>query len=256
MSGRHGSEARAGERVVGPLDRWPPEAKLAGLLGFLLVVAVTPPGRGTALAAQGAVALAVAAVALVPPRALLRRLALDIPLVVLAFTYAVAGDGPRTSVAGLSLSSMGLRVGLAVLAKATIGIVGVSAVAATTTVTELVVGLRRLGVPGWLCDLVGLSARQVGVLGDDLARLQLAANVRGGERGRRGRWHSVVRALGVSFVRATERVDRLQVAAQARGAPSLGAVIRPARPVAAATLRTGAYAALPALVALAARLGL
>jgi len=256
MSGRHGGETRPGARVVGPLDRWAPEAKLVGLVAFLLVVAVTPPERGRALAAQGAVGLALGALASVEPRALLRRLVLDAPLLVLAVTYAVAGQGPRTVVAGLSLSSAGLRVGLALLAKATIGIITVSAVAATTTVSELVAGLRRLRLPGWLCDLVGLSARQVGVLGQDLDRLRLAADVRSGGRGRRAQWGAVARALGVSFVRAAERVDRLQVAAQARGGTTLGAIVLPARPVAGATAATWAGAALPALGALVARLAL
>jgi hypothetical protein len=64
------------------------------------------------------------------------------------------------------------------------------------------------------------------------------------------------RALGVSFVRATERVERLQLGAQARGGTTLGALVRPGRTVPAATLATCAGAALPALGAIAARLAL
>ncbi|MEO5680624.1 MAG: CbiQ family ECF transporter T component [Acidimicrobiales bacterium] len=254
MSGGHDGGGRRGERVVGPLDRLAPEAKIAGLVGFLLMTAVTPPGRLVVLAAQGAVAVAVAMVAAVEPRALRRRLVLDAPLAVLALTYAVAGHGPRTSILGLPLSAAGLRVGSAALGKATIGIVSVSAVAAATPVTEVVAGLRRLGLPVWFCDLVGLSARQAGVLGGDLERLRLAAAVRGGGRGRRAEWAAVARSLGASFVRATERVDRLQLAAQARGGGSLGAVIVSASTVPVATAGTWALAALPALGALTARL--
>ena len=256
MSGRHGAQSRAGERLVGPLDGWAPEAKIVGLVAFLVVVAVTPPSRPGALAAQGVVAGAAAALALVELRPLLRRLVLDVPLLVLAVTYAVAGSAPRTTVLGLSLSSAGLHVGLALLAKATIGIVAVSAMAAATPVTEVVAGLRRLRVPAWLCDLVGLSARQVAVLGDDLGRLRLAAAVRAGGRGRRQQWAAVSRALGVSFVRATERVERLQVAAEARGGTTLGAMVKPGRPLPSATAGTWAGAALPALGALVARIGL
>ena len=239
---------------MGPLDRWAPEAKLVGLLAFLLVVAVTPPDRPGVLAAQGAVAVVVAAVALVEPRAVLRRLALDLPLAVLAVTYAVAGSGPQTTVLGLPLSSNGMRIGLALLAKATIGIVAVSALAAASTVSEVVAGLRRLRAPAWLCDLVGLSARQVAVLGEDLTRLRLAAAVRG--RRRRPSSTAVAQALAASFVRATERADRLQLAAEARGGTTVGALVRPARPLPTATLATWSGAALPALGALAARVGL
>lgn len=254
MSGRHGGGDRPGARVVGPLDGWAPEAKLLGLVAFLLVVAITPPGRPEALAAQAAIAAGVAAAALVERRALLRRLVLDAPFAVLAATYAVAGHGPRISVLGLSLSSPGLRVGLTLLAKATIGIVAVSAMAAATTVTEVVGGLRRLRAPGWLCDLVGLSARQVGVIGDDIGRLRLAAAVRAGGGGRRDRTAAMTRSLGVSFVRSIERVERLQLAAEARGATSLGAIVRPLLP--RARIGTWALAMLPALGALAARVAL
>ena len=253
MSGAHGARARTGERIVGPLDRLAPEAKVVGLVGFLLVTAVTPAHRPAVLAGQGAVASAVAVVAAVEPRALVRRLVLDVPLLVLAVTYAFAGHGPRTAVLGVSLSSPGLQVGLAVLAKATIGIVAVSALAATTPIDEVVAGLRRLGAPGWFCDLVGLSARQAAVVGDDLERLRLAAAVRCGRGGRRTRWSGVARALGASFVRAAERVDRLQLAAQARGGASLGSVVVPGPAVAAATVTTWVLVALPAAAALTAR---
>ncbi len=245
-----------GERVVGPLDRAAPEAKLVGLLGFLLVTAVTPARQPGVLALQGALALLVAAVASVEARVVLRRLVLDAPILVLAVTYAIAGHGPRTSVLGMSLSAPGLQVGLAVLAKATIGIVAVSALSATTPVSEVVVGMRRLRLPGWFCDLVALSARQTAVLGDDLERLRLAVAVRCGGRGRRAQWSGLARALGASFVRATERVDRLQVAAHARGGTALGSMVVPGPAVAAATASTWALAALPAAAALTARLAL
>jgi len=250
--GGHGAALRPGERVVGPLDRLAPEAKLVGLVGFLLVSAVTPPGRFVVLAAHAAVAVAVAAVAAVPPRALARRFLLDVPLVVLALTYAAAGRGPRTSLLGLSLSVAGLEVGSSMVAKATIGIIAVSALAATTSVSETVAGLRRLGLPGWFTDLVGLSARQAEVLGADVERMRLAASVRG--RGRWSEWTAVARALGVSFVRATERVDRLQMATQARGGTTLGAIVVAGPSIPAATAGTWTRAALPAATALATRL--
>ncbi|HVF14351.1 MAG TPA: CbiQ family ECF transporter T component, partial [Acidimicrobiales bacterium] len=183
-------------RLRGPLTGLAPEVKLLGLVAFLVVVAVTPPSRPWALAGQALVAVGVATVALVTPRDIARRLTIDLPLVVLAVTIAVAGSGPQVDVAGLSLSRAGLQVGLALLAKATIGIVAVSAVAAGTTAAETVGGLRRLRLPAWICDLVALTARQVQVLGDELGRLRLAGSLRAGTRGRRGEWSAVARSLG------------------------------------------------------------
>jgi len=250
--GGHGAAIRPGERVIGPLDGLAPEAKLVGLVGFLLVSAVTPPGRFAVLAAHAGIAVAVAVVAAVPPRTLARRFLIDIPLLILALTYAAAGRGPRTSILGLSLSVAGLEVGSSMVVKATIGIVAVSALAATTSISETVAGLRRLGLPDWFTDLIGLSARQAGVLGADVERLRLAASVRG--RGRWSEWTAVARALGVSFIRATERVDRLQLAAQARGGTTLGAIVEAGSTIPAATTGTWTLATLPAATALAARL--
>ncbi len=256
---RTSSAGRGPTRIDGPLTALAPEVKLVGLVAFLVVVAVTPPSRPWALAGQAVVAAAVAVAAFVTPRDVVRRLTIDMPLAVLATTLAVAGSGPRVDVAGISLSRAGLQVGLALLAKATIGIVAVSAVAAATTASETVSGLRRLRVPAWLCDLVALTARQLQVLGVDLARLRLAGSVRAGTRGRRGEWSAVARALGGLFVRSVERTDRLQVALAARGGASLGAlgaIPLPAAgtPTATATRRMWLTALVPSACALLLRL--
>ena len=152
---------------------------------------------------------------------------------VLAVVYALAGHGPHTQVLGLDLSRPGLVVGLGVLAKATIGIVAVSAVAASTSEVDTIVGLRRLHVPAWFCDLLALTLRQLGLLRQDLQRLQLAAGVRAGP-GWRSRWSVAGRSFGVLFVRSAERLDRLQLALVARGghafASALVAAPAPASP--------------------------
>ena len=224
MSNSHAA-AGAAVRVRGPLTGLAPEAKLVGLVAFLLVVAVTPPSQPAVLLAQAVVATGVAVAALVDPREVGRRLLVDLPLLVLAATLAVAGTGPRVDVAGLHLSQDGLRVGLALLAKASVAIVAVSAVAASTSMAETVGGLRRLRLPAWCCELVALTGRQLDVLRDEIGRLRLAGSVRAGTRGARGEWSAVGRSLGVLFVRSMERMDRLQLATAARGGTRLGATV-------------------------------
>jgi cobalt/nickel transport system permease protein len=238
-------------RLRTPLTGLAPEAKIVGLVAFLVIVAVTPPSRPWALAGHAAIAACVAAAALVRGRDLVRRLAIDLPLVVLAATITVGGAGPRIDVFGVSLSRAGLQVGLALLAKATIGIVAVSAVAAATTASETVIGLRRLRLPGWICDLVALTARQVQVLGDELGRLRLAGAVRAGTGGRRAEWTAVARALGVLFVRGVERADRLQLALAARGGTALATPPATATATATttATAATGTPTATPSATA-------
>ncbi|HET6949909.1 MAG TPA: CbiQ family ECF transporter T component, partial [Acidimicrobiales bacterium] len=153
MSSAHGQD-RAAARLRGPLSGLAPEAKVAGMIAFLVVVAVTPPSAPAALALQGGVAVAVAVLALVDWRSVAARLTLDLPLAVLAVAYALAGRAPHVEVLGVTLSQPGLRAGLTVVAKATIGIVAVSALAASSSVPEIVAGLGRLRAPAWFVRLV------------------------------------------------------------------------------------------------------
>jgi cobalt/nickel transport system permease protein len=253
MSRAHGEATTAPLRLRGPLTALPPEAKVAGLVAFLVAVAVTPPSAPWALAVDGLVAVVLAVLALVDWRAVAGRLTLDLPLVVLAATYALAGRGPHVEALGLTLSEPGLRAGTAIVAKATIGIVTVSALAASSSVPEIVDGLGRLGAPAWFRRLVALTARQLGVLRAEAARLRLAVAVRTGSGRRTVALVSGARALGSLFVRSTERADQLNLAAELRGAPAAPA---PAARAVRVGWATWLLVLVPAVVAVAARVAL
>jgi cobalt/nickel transport system permease protein len=217
----------APDRLRSPLTALAPEVKVVGLVAFLVAVAVTPPTAPWALAAQGAVAVAVAGLALVDWRAVAGRLALDLPLAVLAVAYAVAGRGPHVEVLGLALSEPGLRVGLGILAKATIGIVAVSALAASTSVPDTIAGLARVGAPAWFRQLLALSARQLQVLRADLSRIRRAVEVRTASTRRSVALAAGARSLGSLFIRSTERADNLRLAAELRGGDAATGIALP-----------------------------
>lgn len=218
MTAGHGATAgRPTDRIRGPLTGVPATVKILGLLAFLVAAGLTPNRAGAVLAGFLAGAVAAAVVAAADWRSVARRLTLDVPLVVLAVVQAVFGHGPDVDVAGLSLSRPGLESGLGVLAKATIGVVAVSAVAASTTVAETLAALRRLHVPQWFCRLLALAFRQVDVLRAELDRVRLAVALRSAGTSRRAAWAVSARSLGCLFVRATERADRLALAAELRG---------------------------------------
>ena len=255
MSSAHGSQP-AGDRLESPLTRMAPEVKVVALIGFLMAVALTPPEWPWAFAVHATVVLTVAVMALVPFRTLAMRLVFEIPVLALAVTYAIAGRPPRVEViAGLTLSRPGLTVAFGVLSKATIGVVAVSVIAASTTATELVRGLARLGVPAWFGDLVALSARQVEVLRAEAARVRLAAELRGSP-GRADTWRAVSRSLGTLFVQGAARAERLATSVAVRSAGPGPLVLAPAGAGSspAATGRQWAWAAVPALLATAALL--
>jgi cobalt/nickel transport system permease protein len=249
VSASHGQAAPA-NRLRGPLSGLPPEVKVVGLVALLLVVGVTPPSVPWALAAQGAIAIGLAVLALVDWRSVAARLTLDLPLAVLAVTYALAGRAPHTELLGITVSEPGLRAGLTILAKATIGILGVSALAASSSVSEILHGLARVGAPRWFVQLVALTVRQLQVLRRDLARLRLAVAVRTGSERRLEALAHGARSLGTLFVRSTERTDRLQLAAELRGtAASTTATVPATTSSAAVHLRHWLLALVPAVLA-------
>lgn len=246
MSSTHGA-GPTGDRLASPLTRLAPEVKLVALVAFLVVVALTPPQRPWAFAVHGVVVVAVAVVALVPMRTLVTRLVIEAPVVALAGTYVAFGRGPRQEVlAGLTVSRPGSVVAFAVLVKATIGVVAVSVVAASTDTTGLVRGLARLRVPSWFCDLVALSARQVEVLRTEAARVRLAAELRGGPR-RLDTWRAVARSLGTLFVQGAARAERLATSVAVRSGSGAGLVVAstagsPSTPSATAAQWASAFA--------------
>lgn len=217
MSSAHGGSAAPPTRLRGPLTRVGAAPKLVLLVAFLVAVGLTPNHAGLALIGWLAVAALAGAIAYVEWRSVLARLALDVPLAVLAVVQALVGRGPDVHVLGIGLSRPGLTLGLGVLAKATIGVLAVSAVAASTTLPETLAGLRRLGLPAWFCRMLGLAARQVDLLRAELDRLRLAAALRAGRTSRRRTATVAAGSLGTLLVRATERADRLQLAADLRG---------------------------------------
>jgi cobalt/nickel transport system permease protein len=179
-------------------------------------------------------------------------LALDLPLAVLTVVYALAGRGPHVELLGLTLSQPGLRVGLAILAKATIGIVAVSALAASTSVPATIAGLARLGLPAWFRHLLALSVRQLHVLRADLARIRRAVEVRTAATRRSVALAAGARSLGVLFVRSTERADTLRLAADLRGGDGDAGGLRPTAPAERPAPSAWLAGLAPALVAAAA----
>jgi cobalt/nickel transport system permease protein len=190
-------------------------------------------------------------VGVAPGAGRLGGLTLDLPLAVLAVTYALAGRAPHTQLLGITVSEPGLRAGLTILAKATIGILGVSALAASSSVSEILHGLQRVGAPRWFVQLVALTVRQLQVLRRDLARLRLAVAVRTGSERRLAALAHGARSLGTLFVRSTERTDRLQLAAELRGTTAPTTVGVPATSTSAAAVRPVHWflALVPAVIA-------
>jgi cobalt/nickel transport system permease protein len=86
-----------------------------------------------------------------------------------------------------------------------------------TTHTEFVEGLRQLRVPPIGTALIGFLLRYSTVLSDEWQRMQLARRARTFKLGWRNQGRLLAQALGLLFIRAYERAERVHQAMLARG---------------------------------------
>ncbi|WP_225753468.1 cobalt ECF transporter T component CbiQ [Actinotalea sp. Marseille-Q4924] len=238
--------APPGAGAPSPVHRLPAPAKLVAHVALVLVVVATPAAWFWAFGVYAVLLLAAVVAARLPARTVLRGMSVELPFVTFAVVLPFVALGPRTEVLGLSLSAAGLLAGWNVLAKATLGVVASVVLARTTTVPDLVAALRTLRVPGTLVAIVSFMVRYLGIVRQDLHRMQVAQEARGLPPQRRARLAAAVRVAGALFVRTYERGERVHLAMLARGGGS-GLRIAAARPV--ATTHPAVAAVLPVLAA-------
>lgn len=217
MSGSHlGTGGLHGPRdtVVHALD---PAVKVVCLVAFLVAVVVTRPTAVWAFALYAALVGAAAALARIPRRVLLRRLAIEVPFVLFAVALPFLGSAPHREVLGVTISEPGLWAAWSIVAKATLGTAATVVLAWSTPVADVLVGLDRLHVPRALTAIAGFMVRYLDVVAGELHRLQIARVSRGDDP----RWlwqaRAVASTAGATFIRSFERGERVHHAMLARG---------------------------------------
>ena len=217
MSGNHAHGILDDVPVASFVQGLDASVKVVCLVGFVFAVVATPPRAISAFAGFAVLVAVAAAAARLPVRVLLRRMAIEIPFVVFALALPFVGTGPRTDVAGVSLSVPGLWAAWSILAKATLGVAATVVLSWSTAVADILTGLDRLHVPRTIVMIAGFMVRYLSVLGGELRRLQVARVSRGDDP----RWFwqgkAVAATAGTMFVRAYERGERVQQAMLARG---------------------------------------
>ena len=199
------------------LHRAPAHGKILATVAFVLAVVATPAGVFWPYAGYLAALLLALGVSRVPPAYVLRRMVVEVPVLVFAAWLPFVATGERITVAGVSLSVAGLIAAAGLVAKATLGVLAALLLGATTQVRDLLDGLRRLRVPTPLVEIMGFMARYVEVVGADLGRMRIALISRGFDPRSPAQWPTVARSLGALFVRSYERGERVHVAMMSRG---------------------------------------
>lgn len=198
-----------GRTGTGPLDRLDARLKLVLALAFVVIVVLTPVGWWKSLAAEAILLVSVLAISRVGPGEIVRRWVGFVPLVAFLALMIAPGHPARESLGYWPV------VG-AILAKNSLAFGSIALLSAVTPFARLLDGMRRLGVPPVLIATLHFMVRYVRVLGDELGRMVQARRARSFRRS--GLDYGILTGLiGVLFVRAMERGERVHSAMLARG---------------------------------------
>ncbi len=193
----------------GPLDRLDPRAKLAATGLYVAAVVATPPTWPIALVVEAillAVVVGISGLEILP---LLRRW--------LGFAVLVAFLAAMVAMGHRDRPALGWpRVAGSILLKNSLAFLAVLVLAGVTPFPRLLDALRRLGAPRVLVATLHFMFRYSYVLVDELGRMVQARRSRSFRRGGPG-WASLSGLIGVLFLRAMERGERVHSAMLARG---------------------------------------
>ncbi|MDR3637243.1 MAG: cobalt ECF transporter T component CbiQ [Isosphaeraceae bacterium] len=194
----------------GPLHRLDARVKLLAAIAFVVTAVATPAGAWRLFAAQGLVLVFLIGLSGAPIRELVRRW-LGFLVLLLFLALMVAPTHPRRAELGVRV------VVLSILAKNSLAFLAMLTLVNVTPFYKLLSALRRLGVPPTLVATLQFMYRYLHVLTEELDRMVLARRART-FRGTGGLdWGLLTGLIGVLFLRAFERGERVHAAMVSRG---------------------------------------
>jgi len=194
----------------GPLHRLDARPKLVFVLFYIIGVVATPVGWWRTLTAEALGLAFVIGLTGAPPRELLRRW-LGFFVLVGFLALMVARAHPNRAEFGLA------QVALTIIAKNSMAFLATLSLVNVTPIRKLLVGLRRLGLPIALVATLQFMYRYLHVLTDELERMVQARRSRTFRRSGRLDWVLLTGLIGILFLRAFERGERVHSAMLARG---------------------------------------
>ena len=111
----------------------------------------------------------------------------------------------------------GVFVFLSILTKSTLCLFTVILLSNTAPFAEILLSLKRFGVPKLLITILALMYRYLFVLIDETERLNRARSSRTFSNSPIRKWHTMASLIGQLFVRSTGRAERIYAAMSARG---------------------------------------
>jgi cobalt/nickel transport system permease protein len=200
-------------------NRWRkrhPAEKLALTIGMLVLSITLPPLPGS-LAITLAMTMIALLIVRIPSSTYFRVVAIPLGF---AFTGAVAtmfsvargGDGLRIT---LALNGAAIASGLVVRSLAATSCLCLLLL--TTPVTEIVLLIRRCGLPPAICELMLSVHRFIYIFAETAASIWLAQTARCGYASKRNAYRSISRLVAALFIHSLEKAGRMERGISARG---------------------------------------
>lgn len=205
--------------VPSPLTRTVPTARVLALAVVAVGTATLPLGAWLHLAALAALVAGLAAVARLPARTVVTRLAGPFVFVLLAsaaLLVLVPGE-PLWQLGPVGVSKAGVERFGFVLGRASVALTAAVILVSTTSFPELLHALRQLRLPAVVTTALGLGYRLLYLLVDEIERLQRAARSRNAAGGAASRRRVLIGIGASAMARAFSRGERTHRAMLARG---------------------------------------
>jgi len=197
------------------LNRWrqkPLAEKALLALGMLILALVLPPGPGAPLIAVVMTAATLLG-ARVPPRLWLSFMAAPMGFLAVGVISLVL----RVDAHGIGVAPGGFHAAATLAARSIAGMTCLLFLALTTPTTDLIAGLRRIGVSAEITEVALLIYRFVFMLADAALQMEVAQAARLGHATARLRLRSLGLLIANLLPRAFDRARRLEVGLAARG---------------------------------------
>lgn len=200
-----------------------PRVKIISFFLYILFVITTPPTDFFQFAVYLAIIFGVVLISRVPLGYIFKRSSIIIPFVLLIavfipfFKKDQIGGGYNLGILNLNVSRSGLWILWNVLAKSWLAILAMIMLSSTTKFSKLLKGLELLRVPKILIMILSFMYRYIFVLVDEGMRMERARNSRYFGGGYLRQIKVIGNIIGLLFIRAYERGERVYQSMAARG---------------------------------------
>jgi cobalt/nickel transport system permease protein len=205
------------------IHRLDPRTKLITSLAFIVAVVLTPVSNWRVFAFYFCFIAALLIISKLPPLYILKRSLVVFPFVLLVAIFIpffksgeVAGSY-NVWLWQVSVTYDGLLILANVVVKAWLSILSLILLSATTKFTELLKGLRQLGVPEIIVLILSFMYRYVFILVDEVMRMRRARDSRNFGGSRLHQLRTIGNMIGTLFIRSYERGERIYAAMLSRG---------------------------------------